>query len=383
MSQPNSVLAIPELLDLIIAPLSGSKEDLYACALVSRLWMQCSRYHIFSTIKLPQTYTGDNEEANRRAIARLDETFKASPYLAAFVRAVEFSVELSVLAFLADTPLPNLHAVTVHCTWPQRRDRRDRAAVPYIQCLLRIPSVDKVSLYGVYPSFTVLNAYFAGCSRRITTVKGILSSWLNEATAVEDEIELVDSRSIPPPLDLVTISASMNCRKWFNHWRCPFAFGNLTTIVTEAAFWPTLCVVVARSLPNLKNLKLKEFHDAAHVDISVLPMLRVFKVSFKHTNPSVGFDALLTVLAALSPQNHLCLLEIRPCVLKPVDEPAVRQLDATLAALGTTVIHEPFRVAFPLPVEAGVEPTVVPIPDVVSWMPQVSASRWRLDVTRR
>ncbi|KAJ7609381.1 hypothetical protein DFH06DRAFT_1148497 [Mycena polygramma] len=64
--------------------------------------------------------------------------------------------------------------------------------------------------------------------------------------------------------------------------------------------------------------------------------------------------------------SRLCLLEIPPCMLKPVDEPAVRRLDAALAALGTTVIHEPFRVPFPLPVEAGVEPTVVQIADFIA-----------------
>ncbi|KAJ6553038.1 hypothetical protein B0H19DRAFT_1377726 [Mycena capillaripes] len=340
--------------------------------------MRRAQYHIFSIISILRAVTHRDTRADSRAMKRLDKAFRRSPHLPFLVRSVKISLELPVLALLAQLPLTSLREVTIHCTFGQRKERADRTAIVDVQRLFRLPSVRIVSLIGVYPSIPVLNAYFDSYSRTITTLKGIHKGAFTEHIASEGETE-----GFPLKLNLVALATSTSFGQWLRSPSCPCAFEHLTMIISIAPYWITLHRTITNNLPNLEYLKLLSFYDAAHVDLSALPTLRKFKASIADTNPTQGLDALLAALTALAPANRISLLHVRLSALARADEGAIRRLDAGLGALERTVLHGLTRVEFVLPpalevprsqdnddLDGSVAAKTVSVTEFTSWLPQ-------------
>ncbi|KAJ6553034.1 hypothetical protein B0H19DRAFT_1263456 [Mycena capillaripes] len=156
-----------------------------------------------------------------------------------------------------------------------------RMAIVDVQRLFRLPSVRIISLIGVYLSIPVLDAYFDGCSRTITTLKGIHKGAFMKHITSKGEAD-----GFPPKLNLVALAMSTSFGQWLRSPSCPFAFEHLTMIISIAPYWITLHRTLTKNLLNLEYLKLLSFDDAPHVDLSALPTLRKFKPSIADKAPT-------------------------------------------------------------------------------------------------
>ncbi|KAJ7107421.1 hypothetical protein C8R44DRAFT_885434 [Mycena epipterygia] len=372
------ILAIPELLDLTIDQLSNSGRDLYACAVVSKLWRRRAQYHLFSNISITRALRNE-DTTDARVAPRLAEVIENSPHLGTLIRSVDVSLEVSVLGILAPMPLPNLREVTLRCTSAQRALRADRAVIADVQSILHNPAIQIINLEGRYPSIPVLNEYFHDCSRNIITLKGIQQGRFIEFDAAgtnvgTDDEELGLDENVPPKLDLVALAASTNFGQWLRNPRCPFAFSRLTMIVVMEAYWSTLQRTLVPSLPRLEYLKLLMFDGEQQVDLSPFPLLRKFKISVAR---EPDMRPLLTVLARLPPTNRISVVNIRLHTVMPAHEGLLCMFDAGLAKLGTTTMRALVRVEFDLPLTQSVSAETF-----TSWMPQAAAKDW-LDVLTR
>ncbi|KAJ7208491.1 hypothetical protein GGX14DRAFT_453826 [Mycena pura] len=360
-------LDIPELLDLIIDHLSDSTQDLRLFA----------------------------PEADRRAVARLAAAFVRAPHLADLVRIVEVSLDRVLLAALASAPLSRLREVTLHCSEAQRRARADVLVIADVRRLLRNGKVLLVCLDGDFPSVSVLNAYFAGCSRSIVSIKGLYYGEFVErydAGDDEGENEELNDKNVAPKLNLVALCASTAFGIWLCKPSCPFLFSSLVMVVVPADFWLTLRSL-AGTLHNLAHLKLVAFEDSpvivdeagtAPIDLSGLPLLRRLEFSFPQTSTAAALRVFVRALQSLPPGtgNRVTMIEreIEYCM---------RLLDAQLAELAEKVLRALVRVEFDLPLlkRRSSTPRYVSLARVSNecfetWLPRISAKGW-LDIQRR
>ncbi|KAJ7023846.1 hypothetical protein C8F04DRAFT_1193073 [Mycena alexandri] len=380
-----SVVAIPELLDLTIDHLFNSKPDLYACALVSKVWIKRAQYHLFSTVSISRALEND-ADADGRAITRLEETLVHSPHLASLVKHLDITLEPAVLATIAQIPLSALRQVTVHCTLQQRRERADAESVADVQRLLRLPTVKMVNLMGRFPSIPVLNAYFRGCSPSIITIKGVHAGGFKfvEPPPTDEGIPL-SPKAEAPRLNLVALLTSTGFEKWLRNPGCPFGFSRLSMVVITTSLWPSFRHSLAPNLHHLQCLKL--FICTSDIDLYDLPSLRKLEILIDDVDPEPGLSALLAALAKVSSKSQVATVNVRLHALGLTEENALRQFDARLMTLSKTVLPALRRVEFDVPllqVDYAVPPleTNVSISQFKSWLSLVDAKQW-LDVDRR
>ncbi|KAJ6595191.1 hypothetical protein DFH09DRAFT_1073012 [Mycena vulgaris] len=380
-----SPLGIPELLDLIMDQLANSSRALYSCAVVSKLWQRRAQYHLFRNIAVTGALR-NRPDMDERVISRLVETLTSSPHLAALVRSIVVSLDISVLGLVAQMPLPRLREVTIYCTWDQRVTRADRAAVADVQKILRIPTLLIVNLEGYFPSIPVLNEYFKGCSRSIVTLKGIPRGRFTElvapdSAAADDSEEAPGDENAPPKLNLVALAAAPRLGRWLASPECPFAFLRLVMLVVTEAYWPVMQRTLAPSLPHLEHLKLLMFDGAEDVDLRALPLLCKFKVSCE--TGARDLPALHAVLVRLPPTNRIAVVTVRLHAISADDEAHFKRFDADVVALSETVLHALKRVEFDLPLDQCVPlDDSVSVPSFKAWLPLLGKKKW-LDVVRR
>ncbi|KAJ6595166.1 hypothetical protein DFH09DRAFT_159551 [Mycena vulgaris] len=384
-----SPLGIPELLDLIMDQLANSSRALYSCAVVSKLWQRRAQYHLFRNIAVTGALR-NRPDMDERVIPRLVETLTSSPHLAALVRSIVVSLDISVLGLVAQLSLPRLREVTIYCTWDQRVTRADRAAVADVQKILRTPTLLIVNLEGYFPSIPVLNEYFQGCSRSIVTLKGIPRGRFTElvapnettdSAADDDSEEAPGDENAPPKLNLVALAAAPRLGRCLASPECPFAFSRLVMLVVTEAYWPVLQRTLAPSLPHLEHLKLLMFDGAEDVDLRALPLLRKFKVSCE--TGARDLPALHAVLARLPPTNRIAVATVRLHAISTDDEAHFKRFDADVVALSETVLHALERVEFDLPLAQCMPlDNSVSVPSFKAWLPLLGKKKW-LDVVRR
>ncbi|KAJ7664752.1 hypothetical protein B0H17DRAFT_1255995 [Mycena rosella] len=368
MALIHSVLGIPELLDLTIDQLATSKPTLHACAVVCKLWRRRAQYHLFQNITITGALCNESD-ADNEATARLADTFKISPHLAGHVRSLVLSLDLPVLALVAQMPLSNLREVTLYCTTSQRATRADRASIADVQRILRIPTVQTVSLGGGFPSIPVLNAYFTACSRSIVNLRGVQKRPFIEL-AGDDAIpqDGTVSENDPPKLPLIGLGTTETFGAWLHNPGCPFTFSALRMLLVDEAYYRT---IAPAPLTPLVSLRLQQSPvDGANVDLAALTKLRRLTV-FLPGALDLALSAIISALARIPPGNRLVLLAVRFHLLAPTDEPHVRRFDAELARLAEKTLCALKRVEFDLPLGDGVSGAAFE-----AWAPQAGRMGW-------
>ncbi|KAJ7261729.1 hypothetical protein B0H12DRAFT_333601 [Mycena haematopus] len=329
------VLAIPELLDHTIDFLSGSRLDLFSCALVSKSWVPRAQFHIFGKITLLPP--NDTE-----LLLLLTKILEVSPHLAHFIRHLSISLNMRLLKGVVGMMLPRLEELYVKCTGNQYGCRADFETKFLVQSLLRLPTIRSVELEGLFNSMSVIHAYFDDCSQDIQRLR----LWdvyvdpsppkasdpdLPISAFVESKIQL--SQIIFPALHFRVLDA------WINGPHCPFGFHHLRSIHIGADRWRSFQSLLAPCLPSIEYLKLIEFSSHSDLDLGGLTELKWLDVDL---DQDWHLPDLLAVLKRLPPTNCLQTMGLLRHTISAEDETIFKDLDAAITALD--VLHSLRRV---------------------------------------
>ncbi|KAF7336829.1 hypothetical protein MVEN_02118900 [Mycena venus] len=322
-----SVLAIPELLDHTMNYLSESPEDFHSCALVSKSWVPHAQSYLFREI----TLVPPND---MNIFGRLMKSLETSPHLAHLIRHLSISLNIQLLEYVTGMVLPRLEELSVHCTDAQYSHRRDISTKHLVQSLLRLPTIRRVTLDGIFNSISVIHAYFDNCSRCLQSL--VLS---------ELYVESSPDGSPPDPSTLATVPAKIQLSHltlpldfsvldvWITGLRCPFGLSSLQSIYIPVDKWRSFRGALTPSFHSIEYLKLGDFYDNADLDLSGLTALQSLDVELDQRYDFPGILTALERLPAGSNGLHTLILHIHSVSAK--DEKAFREFDAAITTLAT------------------------------------------------
>ncbi|KAF7374617.1 hypothetical protein MSAN_00346300 [Mycena sanguinolenta] len=340
-----SVLAIPELLDLIIGFLSGSRVNLLSCALVSKSWVPCAQRRIFRNIILYSS-------KDMKLLRRLTETLETSPHLAHFIRRLSISLNIRLLEGVVGMTLPRLEELSVKRTIHQYFHFDDTKTKFLVQSLLRRPTIRGVELHGSFTSMSVIRAYFDNCAhiQRVGLMNAHVEHPLSHGSGDFQELEEA-SNSDPSDSALVAskrqlsritfpFSVSQALYAWLVGPHCPFGFQYLRSVQIREPRWRSFHSLLAPGLESIEYLKLRDFSGDHVLDLSGLSKLKQLDVYV--SGRSSPLPGLIAALESLPPNNNLQAMGLTRYFVSAKDEKFFRDFDATITTLD--VMHSLRRV---------------------------------------
>ncbi|KAJ7364363.1 hypothetical protein DFH08DRAFT_839143 [Mycena albidolilacea] len=329
--EPNPVLAIPECLEHTIHHVSGSRAsrtDLLSCALVSKSWVLPAQSRLFKKITL--------DRDPQKAVVVCDllkRSLGAAPHLAHFIQHLQISLNIDVLKAITEMALPNLEELSVLCTDAQYRCRAEIETRFLMQSLLRLPTIRRVLVSGIFHSVSIIQTYFENCAPGIRSLE--LDAFV-QPNLVDSDLPASALAHVASKIQLDRFILSSPCEgldAWIFDSHCPFGFACLRTLHIGVEVWPSLQSILAPSLPSIEELRIVEFSNEVDMDLSGLTALK--RLEFQQIYENWNLPDLLTVLQSLPSTHRVHTLGLWNYSVSAGDERKFKDFDAAIASMDT------------------------------------------------
>ncbi|KAJ7620248.1 hypothetical protein FB45DRAFT_1006852 [Roridomyces roridus] len=282
-----SLFTVQELTDYCIDFLHSSHGDLMACALVHRSWTETSQTHLFHHLSIIDPFTRSASSHLEAADSRwkhLCDVLATSARLRGFVRGLEIDMQgVSVENFnlIFSLSFPRIREVKILGTWTS-------SAILEAQTLLRLPTVTRVTLGGIFENLVTLAQVLESCSSHLHE----LSLFLVQIT----EVALADHPPITKQVAMkhLLLYNSSDAFRWLSSTQCPLVFTELKSLTLDTVSAQTL------SQPPLSTLISKiEYLDLQKDPASDTPISLAEFTGLKHLEVAVALNAIDEVPWAL------------------------------------------------------------------------------------
>ncbi|KAJ7495610.1 hypothetical protein FB451DRAFT_1550943 [Mycena latifolia] len=301
MEGTSNPLGLPELVDHCLEFLPESSPDLLACALVSRAWTGAAQRRLFETLSPLKNH--------ERMWARMQEIFRASPYLIRHVRRIDInadSLSIETLSAVCNLPFTQVAHVSIF--------HLSRLFLPMARAfkrLLSLPALRYVSVTSIFADPVIFLKMWDRCSPSIRHVE--LSGSSLDYVPTEWDHPRADTL-----IRLDSLRTTGELAAWLEHAARPFDLSQLK-----------LLSIFSQPQIEAFDFVALDLHPFNLASLPTLKFLRIF-VPYPSTVPAV-----VGTLATIAPANRIrnIVLCFRSNVIteRLAGRGALGQLDSTLA----------------------------------------------------